>query len=120
MESSNDLRGGLKAAAEIGASDARSKAAGFSSRAAQTIRATSSGNRAYIVGGKAVRPWYAWADFGSRTPRRGNSRSVGPWKGSGKGPEKGRFIYPAIDDQEPQIVAAIELAVFHALQSAGF
>ena len=92
----------------------------FSTRAANTIRATSAGNRALIIGGKSMLRWYGWADFGSRTPVSGQPRSVGPWTGSGKGPAKGRFIYPAIDAKERQIVEAIADAVFHAIKTSGF
>jgi hypothetical protein len=116
MESLAELRVGLKAAAEVVAQEAKGRASGFSQRAADTIRATSGGNRAYVVGGRAKLPWYGWADFGSRTPVSGNSREVGPWAGSGKGPAKGRFIYPAIDAKERLVVEAVEQAVSAALR----
>lgn len=120
VDTSVELRRGLKEAAGIGADEAKRRARGFSSRAADTIRPLSGGNRAFIAGGKAALPWYGWGDFGSRTPVSGNPRSVGPWAGSGRGPTGGRWIYPAIEAKERQIVDRAAEAVFHALRSAGF
>lgn len=115
-----ELRDGLKAAAGIVATEAAHRAGSFSSRAAATIRPTVSGNRAFVVGGRAKLSWYGWADFGTRTPVRGNSRSQGPWKRSGKGPKKGRFIFPAFDAKEREVVKAVGDAMDVAHQKAGF
>lgn len=115
IEGLAQLRDGLKAAAEIGASEARSLASVFSDRAAQTIRPTAGGNKAYIAGGKASLPWYGWADFGSRTPISGAPRSVGPWAHSGRGPRHGRFIYEAIDRESERIADAVRDGVDRAL-----
>lgn len=123
MEQIDDLgvlRDGLKKAAGIAADEAKRLASPFSSRAAASIRPVSGGNRAFVVGGKARLPWYGWGDFGSRTPVSGNPRSVGPWARSGHGPSKGRWIYPAIENKERQVVGAVEDAVGQALRSAGF
>lgn len=116
IEARNDLRDGLKAAAAIGAAEGARLASAFSSTAAATIRPRAGGNKAFIVGGKAKLPWYGWADFGSRTPVQGNPRSVGPWKGSGAGPAKGRFIYPAIDNKERAMTEVVADAVTQALR----
>lgn len=115
MDARGDLRDGLKAAADIVAVKARGNASQFSQRASDSIRATAGGNRAFVVGGRSSLPWYGWADFGSRTPVSGRPRSVGPWAGSGKGPAKGRFIYPAIDSTESAVVAAVARSVSNAL-----
>lgn len=80
------------------ADDAASRVPSKSGRARGSIRAGVSGNNAYVQGGKSTVPYYGWLDFGGRTPISGRPRSVGPWKGSGAGPKRGRFIYPAIDD----------------------
>lgn len=103
LEHRKEFRAGLKAAADVGAQEAKRRVVSRTGRARGAIRATSGGNRAYIVGGKASVPYYGWLDFGTRRPKTGNPRSVGPWFGSGKGPSKGRFIYPAIDDNEARI-----------------
>ena len=74
-----------------------------SGKAKASIRAGVSGNNAYIAGGKASVPYYGWLDFGTRNPKRGRPRTVGPWKATGPGPSRGRFIYPAIDRNSKQI-----------------
>lgn len=119
LDDLKELRDGLKAAANVVAQEARRRASPFSQRAANTIRATAGGNRAYVQGGKARLPWYGWADFGSRRPRTGQPRSVGPWARSGHGPRGGRWIYPAIDAKEREVVALIEEAVIDALAKLG-
>lgn len=110
---------------EIGqdvANDARMTVpVGRTGRARGSVRAGVSGNNAYIAGGKATVPYFGWLDFGSRTPRSGRPRSVGPWKGTGPGPYKGRFIYPAIARNQSNIerraVKAFEKARDEALKS---
>lgn len=72
-------------------------------RAKASIRAGVSGNTAYVAGGKQSVPYYAWLDFGSREPNRGQARSVGPWRKSGEGPKGGRFIFPTVAASKPDI-----------------
>jgi hypothetical protein len=115
VDNLGQLRDGLKKAANIVADDAKSRVPVRSGAARGSLRATAGGNRAYVVGGKAKVPYYGWLDFGSRSPRTGNPRSVGPWAGSGTGPAKGRFIYAALDDRERQVVEAVSDAVNDAL-----
>jgi len=110
-----ELRNGLRDAADLVARDARGRVQSRSGRARGSIRATAGGNRAYVVGGRASVPYYGWLDFGSRRPRRGNPRSVGPWSGSGSGPDKGRFIYKAIDANDMRIAELVEDALNQAL-----
>ncbi len=83
--------------AERVAADARGRVPSRTGRAAASVRGGVSGNNAYVQGGKKSVPYFGWLDFGSRNPRTGQPRRVGPWKNSGTGPSKGRFIYPAID-----------------------
>ena len=109
------LRDGLKKAADVVAQEARSRVPVRSGAARGSIRATSGGNRAFVVGGKAKVPYYGWLDFGSRTPRTGQSRRVGPWANSGFGPDRGRFIYAALDARERQVVELVSEAVDRAL-----
>lgn len=119
-EALKETRLGLKAAAGIVAKDAKNRASGFSGRAAATIRPVSGGNIAYVAGGKAKLPWYGWADFGSRNPKSGQSRSVGPWTRSGKGPTGGRFIYPALAATKSEVSEAVADALDHAFRRLGF
>lgn len=120
IEARGDLRDGLKEAAGIVAREARSRVPSRTGRAAASVRPVAGGNKAYVAGGKKAVPYYGWLDFGSRTPRMGNARSVGPWTGSGKGPSKGRFIYPALDAKERQVVDAVGDSVMVAARKAGF
>jgi len=100
------------------AADARSMVPQATGRAAASIRAGVSGNTAYVAGGKKSVPYYGWLDFGSRTPRRGQSRKDGPWKRSGSGPKRGRFIYPAIAKNERYIAQAAANAANQAIAKA--
>lgn len=111
-----EFRDGLKKATEIGANEAASLAGAFSHQAADTIRPRAGGNVAYIVGGKASLPWYGWADFGQRTARTGQPRSVGPWANSGKGPKRGRFIYEGVERKSHEITEAVADAVEKAMK----
>lgn len=120
IEQRTELRVGLRAAAEVVARDAQGRVPSRTGRARASIRATSTANRAFVVGGKARVPYYGWLDFGSRTPVTGNSRDVGPWAGSGGGPEKGRFILPAFDAKERAVKELVEQAVGKAMQNLGF
>lgn len=111
-------------AAAVVADEAKLRANTFSFRLSDTIRPgsgmSSQGPTAFVRGGKAAYPWYGWADFGSRNPRRGQSRSVGPLTGSGKGPRGGRFIYPAIETKADEVVRQIEAGVDRVLRSENF
>lgn len=92
------------------AGDAQRRVPSRSGKAAGSIRAGVSGNNAYVAGGKKSVPYYGWLDFGSRTPRSGRPRSVGPWKGSGGGPKQGRFIYAAIAENREHITKRAQQA----------
>lgn len=119
IDQRKELAVGLKAAAEVVARDAQGRVPSRTGRARSAIRATSGGNRAYVVEGKAAVPYVAWLDFGNRTPITGNPRTVGPWTGSGKGPARGRFIYPAFDAREPQVARLVGIAINKALDDLG-
>ncbi len=110
-----DLREGLKDAADVVAASARRKVRSKTGRTRDSIRATAGGNRAFVVGGRATVPYYGWLDFGTRDPRSGQSRRVGPWANTGRGPRKGRFIYKAIDDNDREIARLVERALNRAL-----
>ena len=116
IEGRAELRDGLKAAADIVAQDARSRVPVRSGRARASVRGQAGGNKAYVVGGKKTVPYYGWLDFGSRSPVSGRPRSVGPWKKSGYGPIKGRFIYPAIDAKSDEVVRQVARAVDDAIK----
>lgn len=119
-EGLRELRDGLRNAAEVVARDARGRVPSRTGRTRGSVRAGVSGNRAFVIGGKARIPHYGWLDFGTRNARSGNPRSVGPWAGSGKGPRGGRFIYQAIEAKDRQIAEAVEQAINRALDRLGF
>jgi hypothetical protein len=111
LENLREFREGLKAAADIVAQEAKTRVPNRTGRAAGSIRATAGGNKAYVQGGKKAVPYYGWLDFGSRSPVHGNPRSVGPWSGSGTGPAKGRFIFPALEAKQDDVRDAVEKGV---------
>lgn len=115
LENLRDLRVALKDAAQVVARDAQGRIPSRTGRHRDAVRATAGGNTAYVKGGKARVPSYGWLDFGSRTPKSGQPRSVGPWAGSGKGPRGGRFIYPAIEAKREVVVELVADAVSDAL-----
>lgn len=119
VDSSTQMRVGLKKAAEVVARDAQGRVLSRTGRTRGSVRAVSGGSRAFVAGGKAKVPHYGWLDMGSRTPRTGQSRSVGPWAGSGAGPKGGRFIYPAIKAKRPDVVRLVGDAVEEALNNLG-
>ncbi len=106
-----EVRNALRSGARIVADDARRRVPVRTGRARDSIRPLVSGNRAFVAGGKARVPYYGWLDFGSRRPISGRPRSVGPWAGSGAGPSKGRFIYPAIDAKIDDVVEMVSDAL---------
>lgn len=112
------LRSDLVDIGRVVAADAASKVPSRSGRAGESIKAGASGNNAYVQGGKKTVPYYGWLDFGSRKPVRGNPRSVGPWTKSGRGPKKGRFIYPAIEANRDKIQTKAGAAVDRAANEA--
>lgn len=119
IDEQKEVRAALKAGAEIIAVDARSRVPSRSGKAAGSIKAGATGTKAYVQGGKASVPYYGWLDFGSRTPRHGNTRKEGPWRGSGTGPAKGRFLYPAIAAKEQAVADHVEQAVGDVIQRVG-
>lgn len=119
LDTQKEVRVALKTGAEVIAADARSRVPIRSGKAAGSIRAGAEGVRAYVAGGKASVRYYGWLDFGSRTPRDGNTRKEGPWRGSGTGPAKGRFIYPAIAAKEQQVTDSVGDAVGAVIKRVG-
>lgn len=114
-----EFRSEAKGIADVVARDARGRVPTVSGRAARSIRAGAQAKGAYVQGGKADVRYYGWLDFGTRNPIAGRSRSVGPWRGSGKGPTKGRFIYPALEAKRGEIERRTKNAVKVARKKAG-
>lgn len=110
-ELQKELKRELKEAAQIVAADAKGRVPSRSGKAAGSIRSGGTAKGAYVAGGKASVRYYGWLDFGSRSPISGRPRSVGPWAGSGTGPKKGRFIYPALDAKRDEVRKHVRTAV---------
>ncbi len=102
-----EVRDALRSAARLVADDARRRIPVKTGLARDSVRPTVSGNRAFVRGGRTTVPYYGWLDFGSRRPRSGQPRSVGPWALTGRGPDRGRFIYAAIDDRIDDVVRLV-------------
>jgi hypothetical protein len=102
-ELAKSLRSELKDVAEDVMHDAQNDMPVKSGRALESMKAGADTRGPYVSGGKRSVPYYGWLDFGSRIPIGGRPRSVGPWKGSGAGPKKGRFLFPAIDRNSENI-----------------
>lgn len=118
IDNTKELKNALVDAADYVAVRARGKVPSRSGKAAASIAAFSQSNRAGVKGGGTI-PYYGWLDFGSRTPVYGNPRSKGPWSGSGTGPSKGRFIYPALEENADKIVELVENGVQAVIKMAG-
>lgn len=86
-------------------------------RGSFTAKATAAGAS---VGAYKDVPYGKWLDFGSRTPRTGNNRAEGPWRGSGPGPKGGRFLYPALNEHNAEIIEAAGDAIDRAAPEAGW
>lgn len=111
---------GMKDVAEVVARDAAKRVPSQSGNAIGSIVSKGTPTGATVGEGGSSAPYMAWLDFGSRTPRSGNSRMEGPWRGSGAGPKGGRFIYPAIEAKTPEIIEAAGKVVDKAARQAGF
>lgn len=118
VELTKELRRDLLAIAKDIAQEAAARVPSKTGRAAASIRAGVSGNNAYVSGGKKSVPYYGWLEFGSRKPRKGNTRKQGPWKGSGRGPRDGRFIYPTIKRNRQKIIRMAQAAFDKAAEAA--
>ena len=118
-EASAQLKGALHDAADLVAVRARGKVPSRSGRAAGSIKSGASGTSSYVKGGGGSVPYYGWLDFGTRNPVYGNSRNVGPWSGSGHGPDKGRFIYPALDENKTKVLELISKGIGKLVEDAG-
>lgn len=118
-ELDKSLKAELKTVAEVVADDARARVPSKSGRARKSVRAGADAKGPYVAGGKTSVPYYPWLDFGSRQPVTGHPRSAGPWFKSGAGPKKGRFIYPAIDENQARIIEGATQALETARGNAG-
>lgn len=126
-----ELREGLKGAVEIVAAEVRSTMPKDTGRAAASVRAVAGGNTIYLVGGKARVPYFGWLEFGGKLPdKRPRTKKALAWGGAdhpsahATGAERpkvreGRYMYPAVKRNTPQIVEAAGDAFDDAARRAG-
>ena len=102
VENHARMKAALMDGADLVAVRARQKVPSRSGAAAKSIGPGITSRYAYVAGGCSPR-YYGWLEFGTRTPRKGQPRKVGPWKHSGVGPHDGRFIYPAMNENAEKV-----------------
>lgn len=122
-----ELKVQLKKAAGIVATAAKGKVpktsrrganrSGSGMHAASSIGSGGNAKGAFVKGGSSSVPYYGWLDFGTRSPISGRPRSIGPWAGTGPGPKKGRFLYPAFEEKRDDVQAAVKAAVSKSIDS---
>lgn len=127
-----ELREELKDAVNIVSRDVAASVPKKTGRAAASVRATSSGNTIFLKAGGARVPYFGWLDFGGRLPDKSVPGRNAMDGGSLMHPVKrvkganrpklrdGRYIYPAIRRNTPQLVDAAGDAVEKAARKAGF
>lgn len=89
----------LKAVGEKVASNARGRMPSRSGRAKSSVKAGTSGPTAHVQGGRGTVPYYGYLDFG------GTLRPTGGRRNTQSRPKlaKGRYLYPAIEQMQPEI-----------------
>lgn len=105
------LRLGLNSAMDIVVEHARPRVPRKSGRAAASIKAQSTGNRARIKSGGNRAPYMPWLDFGGKV---GRNRSVSrPFR------KEGRYIWKSFADRRQDVISALETALTDVAKSAG-
>lgn len=127
-----ELREGLKEAVSIVVRDVQAVVPKRSGKAARSVRSTAAGNTIYLKAGGARVPYWGWLDFGGTLPtKRPSSKKALSWSGishpamRAKGATRaktreGRYIYPAIRRNTPQIIDKAGDAFDEAARKAGF
>lgn len=112
------LKAELTAVAEMIAVGARGRMPTDTGHAKSSVVAGVAGPWPFVKGGGSVAPYYGWLEYGTRRPRRGRPRSVGPWANTGQGPADGRFVGPEIAEQHDEFVKAANAAFDKAWYAA--
>jgi hypothetical protein len=107
---------GNKVAAEV-----RSKVPAKTGRARASVKSGVRNGMAYVQGGKATVPYFAWLDFGGPTREKGPN---GPWRNGWKPGRRefireGRYLYPTVREMQPEILAAAEEAFDRTARKLG-
>lgn len=110
-----ELRGANKDAATTVAGDARSNAysiGGVAAHVAPSLKASAGATSAAVSGGGPAHPAFGGAEFGSN-----RFKQFSPWRGNGR--MAGYFVYPAIRENEEEIVRTYTEALDRLLIRAG-
>lgn len=102
-EAQKKLRLVLNEAAEMVASEARSRMPSKSGKARASVKVASSQREARVKIGAARAPYAPWLDFGGKVGREGSV--VRPFL------KDGRYVYPSYYDLKPRLLEKIEQAV---------
>lgn len=105
------LRVALNTGAEVIVDDARPRVERRTGRAASTVKARSTQNKARVVGGGNRAPYYPWLDFGGRV-------------GRGRGVDRpfltnGRYIYDAFFRRRDEFVDVMRDELLDVARTAG-
>jgi hypothetical protein len=108
----------LKGLAGRIASVARGKVTRHRGRAAGSVKARGSGQRAAIVAGGTAAPHYPWLDFGGSTKRHPGGEISRPYLGPPRG--SGRYLWPTVREKRKDIEDGANDAVETVAKRAGF
>jgi HK97 gp10 family phage protein len=98
-------------AADLIVSWAKPKVPHKTGKAANSIKAASAQKAARVKAGGNKAPYYAWLDFGGKTGRKKATKR--------KFYTDGRYLYPALEAQRPQIREAYENALIKLVENSG-
>lgn len=108
--STKELGRAGKEAADVVARAARDKVPVVTGRARSSVRAVARSGGGAVAGGGAKVPYYGWLDFGGRVGRNNSvTRPV---------IQRGRFIYPALDEHHDEVVDTYERLLRDVLRAA--
>jgi hypothetical protein len=116
-----ELQREFKGIAQAVVDQARPKVPRKSGKAAGSIKPRATQKGAGIAFGGSAAPYYPWLDFGG-----GKVGVVGIQRGGSTGASKrpvvkgGRYVYPAIMAMKDETTEAVDKAVKHAADRAGF
>lgn len=97
--------------AELVAGETRRRVPVLSGAARQSVRVLDYSGDATVVGGSSGVRYFGWLNYGGRTGRQ--YATVRPKV------RRGRYIYPAYEDSEPEIVSIMDDQLLKSLRAHG-
>lgn len=107
------LRVALNKAMQIVVADAKPRVPRRSGRAAGSIKAQSTQNKARIKAGGTKVPYFAWLDFGGKRAGRGGGIATRQFR------QKGRYIWLSFGDKRAEVLEAVDKAIADVAAQAG-